>query len=288
MAADTTAIPRATWRGTGHFAERILLYSAHCGHNHLHRPPALGVADVLQARKRTLWQLLSVASDAGCLLQFVSLSLAMSGVLSSTAFSTMAIVTVIALVFSSMAGYALARLNFVGRGFLFNLILFTMTIPSMLTLVPLYIMVADFFGWSDNYLGIIAPSAISTLGIFWFRQFFLTLPQELFEAGRLDGLSDLGMLFGIAWPLSRGVVLMVGLLVFMQGWNDLLWPLMVEHAQDYQTASQVVALFVVGGQAGSHVTWQMAMAMVLGAPILIAYVFAQRHIVEGIATTGLK
>ena len=198
------------------------------------------------------------------------------------------VVTVIALIFSSMAGYALARLDFVGRTFFFNLILFTMTIPAMLTLVPLYILVADFFGWSDGYLGIIAPALVSTLGIFWFRQFFSTLPAELFEAGRMDGLSDLGMLFGIAWPLSKGVVLTVALLIFMQGWNDLLWPLVVEHAQTFQTASQVVALFVVGGQAGSHVTWQMAMAVVLGAPIVLAYIVAQRYIVESIATTGLK
>src|SRR5918911_1278629 len=193
------------------------------------------------------------------------------------------VVTVGVLIFSSMAGYALARLDFVGRGFLFNLILFTMTIPAMLTLVPLYILVATVFGWSDSYLGIIAPAIVSTLAIFWFRQFFRTLPVELFEAGRIDGLSDLGMLFRIAWPLSKGVVLMVAVLTFMNGWNDLLWPLVVEHDQNYHTAAQAVALFVISGQGGAHVTWQLAMAVVLAA-----YIVAQKHIVEGIATTGIK
>ncbi len=198
------------------------------------------------------------------------------------------IITVGALVFSSMAGYALARLTFVGRSFLFNLILFTMTIPSMLTLVPLYILIADFFGWGDSYQAIIAPALVSPLGIFLFRQFFSTLPAELFEAGRLDGLSDLSMLFRIAWPLSRGVVLTVAVLVFMTGWDDFLWPLVVEHDQNFQTASQAVGLFVRGGASNGNVTWDLAMATILALPVIGAYILTQRYFVEGIATTGLK
>ena len=196
------------------------------------------------------------------------------------------IVTVGALVFSSMAGYALARLQFIGRTFLFNLILFTMTIPAMLTLVPLYILIADFFGWGDSYQAIIAPALVSPLGIFLFRQFFSTLPAELFEAGRLDGLSDLSMLFRIAWPLSKGVVLTVAVLVFMSGWDDFLWPLVVEHDQNFQTATQVVGLFVRGG--GSNGTWDLAVATILALPVIVAYIFTQKYFVEGIATTGLK
>lgn len=198
------------------------------------------------------------------------------------------IVTIGALVFSSMAGYALARLQFLGRGFLFNLILFTMTIPSMLTLVPLYILIADFFGWGDSYQAIIAPALISPLGIFLFRQFFSTLPAELFEAGRLDGLTDLGMLFRIAWPLSKGAILTVAVLVFMTGWDDFLWPLVVEHDQNYQTATQAVGLFVRGGASNGYLTWQLAMATVLALPVIAIFVFGQRYFVEGIATTGLK
>src|ERR671938_926043 len=104
------------------------------------------------------------------------------------------VITVCSLVFSSMAGYALARLNFIGRNFLLNLLLFTMTIPAMLTLVPLYILVANFFGWSDSYMGIIGPALVSPLGIFLFRQFFSPLPAEVFEAGRIDGMSALAMI----------------------------------------------------------------------------------------------
>ncbi|MGH2346836.1 MAG: carbohydrate ABC transporter permease [Chloroflexota bacterium] len=198
------------------------------------------------------------------------------------------IVTIGALVFSSMAGYALARLQFLGRGFLFNLILFTMTIPSMLTLVPLYILIADFFDWGDTYQAIIAPALVSPLGIFLFRQFFRTLPVELFEAGRLDGLSDLGMLFRIAWPLSRGAIVTVAVLVFMTGWDDFLWPLVVEHDQNYQTATQAVGLFVRGGASNGYLTWQLAMATILALPVLAIFIFGQRYFVEGIATTGLK
>jgi len=198
------------------------------------------------------------------------------------------VITVCSLVFSSMAGYALARLSFIGRSVLLNLILFTMTIPAMLTLVPLYILVANVFGWSDSYMGIIGPALVSPLGIFLFRQFFSTLPGELFEAGRIDGMSDLGMLFRIAWPLSKGVVLTVGVLVFMQGWDDFLWPLVVEHDQAFQTASQTVGIFVTGGQGGAHQNWQMAMAVVLAIPVIVAYLIAQKQIVEGIVTTGLR
>jgi multiple sugar transport system permease protein len=198
------------------------------------------------------------------------------------------IVTVGAVIFSSMAGYALARMTFVGRSFLFNLILFTMTIPSMLTLVPLYILIADFFNWGDTYQAIIFPAIVSPLGIFLFRQFFSTLPVELFEAARIDGCTDFGMLFRIAWPLSKGVVLTVAVLVFMNGWDDFLWPLVVEHDQNFQTASQVVGLFVQGGQSGGHVPWQLAMACVLAAPVIVIFMFAQKYLVEGIATTGLK
>jgi len=198
------------------------------------------------------------------------------------------IVTVGALVFSSMAGYALARLQFLGRGFLFNLVLFTMTIPSMLTLVPLYILIADYFNWGDTYQAIIAPALVSPVGIFLFRQFFSTLPMELFEAGRLDGLSDLSMLFRIAWPLSRGAIVTVAVLVFMNGWDDFLWPLVVEHDQNYQTATQAVGLFVRGGASNGYLTWQLAMATVLALPVLAIFVFGQRYFVEGIATTGLK
>ncbi len=198
------------------------------------------------------------------------------------------VVTVGALIFSSMAGYALARLSFIGRTFLFNLILFTMTIPAMLTLVPLYILIADFFGWGDSYQAIIAPALVSPLGIFLFRQFFSTLPAEIFEAGRLDGLSDLSMLFRIAWPLSKGVVLTVAVLVFMSGWDDFLWPLVVEHDQNFQTATQVVGLFVRGGGSNGNVTWDLAVATVLALPVIVAYIFTQKYFVEGIATTGLK
>ena len=101
-------------------------------------------------------------------------------------------------------------------------------------------------------------------------------------------MSDLGMLFRIAWPLSKGVVLTVGVLVFMQGWDDFLWPLVVEHDQAFQTASQAVGIFVTGGQGGAHQNWQMAMAVVLAIPVIVAYLIAQKQIVEGIATTGLR
>src|SRR5690606_7850046 len=108
--------------------------------------------------------------------------------------------TLSVLVFSSIVGYALARLKFFGREFIFNVILLTMMIPGQLLLIPLYVLVVN-FGWTDSYQGLIVPGMISAFGIFMFRQNFKTIPQELIDAARVDGSSELTILFRIIWPL---------------------------------------------------------------------------------------
>ena len=189
--------------------------------------------------------------------------------------------------FSSMAGFALARSSFRGRSLIFNLALATMMIPAQLTLIPLYTMMVK-FGWVNSYLALIVPALVSSYAVLLFRQFFLSIPQALIEAARLDGCSDWRILYAIVFPLARPVVMTVGLLTFMGVWNDVLWPLMVIREQELMTMPQMVTLFAVGGQAEARLGVQLAAATLLAVPVVVAYVFLQRHLIESIASSGMK
>jgi multiple sugar transport system permease protein len=136
------------------------------------------------------------------------------------------IVTASVVLFGSMVGYALSRLRFPGREMIFNLALATMMIPAQLTLIPLYTMIVK-FGWVNSYLALIVPAMMSSYAVLLFRQFFLSIPQSLIEAARLDGCSDWRILFTIVYPLSKPAIMTVAILTFMGVWNDVLWPLMV-------------------------------------------------------------
>jgi multiple sugar transport system permease protein len=191
------------------------------------------------------------------------------------------------LIFSSIVGYALSRLQFFGREFIFNVILLTMMIPGQLLLIPLYILIVQ-FGWTDSYQGIIVPGMISAFGIFMFRQHFKTVPQDLLDAARVDGASDLVILFGIIWPLSVPVLITVGIFSFMGGWNDFLWPAIVNRDLQYQTLTQMVTLYGIGGQAGGQLGVIMASTMIAVLPMIIVYLVFQRYYLEGVASTGVK
>lgn len=196
-------------------------------------------------------------------------------------------VTLSAVLFGSIVGYALARLKFVGRELIFGVILFTMVIPFQITLIPMYILMVK-FGWVDTYLSLIVPGMISTFGILLFRQFFMDIPQDLIDAARIDGCSDIKILFRIFFPLSKPVIITVGILSFMGSWNDVLWPLIVVRVRELMTMPQMVTIFKVGGQAESQIGAQLAAAALLAIPIVIVYSFFQRYFIESMATTGLK
>ena len=190
-------------------------------------------------------------------------------------------------VFGSMVGYALARLEFVGRRTLYLLILFTMMIPFQIVLIPQYILMVK-LGWTDTYLSLIAPTMMSAFGIILFRQFFMAVPQALIDAARIDGCSELTILFRIIWPLSSPVIITVALLTFMTNWNEVLWPLMVvrERSLDDHAA----------GRAHVYDRRRSGIAARLPArrgdpsrlPVIIAYAFFQRYFIESMASTGLK
>jgi multiple sugar transport system permease protein len=197
------------------------------------------------------------------------------------------VVTSSVVVFGSLVGYALSRLQFRGREMIFNLALATMMIPAQLTLIPLYTMMVK-FGWVNSYLALIVPAMMSSYAVLLFRQFFLSIPQSLIEAARLDGCSDWRILFTIVYPLSKPAIMTVAILTFMGVWNDVLWPLMVIRNPDLMTMPLMVTLFTVGGQAEAHLGVQLAAAMLLALPVIVAYVFLQRYLIESIASSGMK
>lgn len=196
-------------------------------------------------------------------------------------------VTLGVIIFSSMIGYSLARLNFRGKSLLFALILFTMTLPFQITLIPQYILMVK-FKWTETFLALIVPYLVNTFAIILFRQHFLTIPQDLVDAARIDGCSEFHILFRIFWPLSVPAIITVGIITFMTVWNEVLWPLIVIHERNLMTMPQIVTIFVVGGQAEGLMGVKLAAATLLALPIIIAYSVFQRYFIESMASSGLK
>ena len=197
------------------------------------------------------------------------------------------IVTSGVLVFCSMIGYALSRLHFWARDVIFYIVLFTMMIPFQIILIPLYILMVK-FGWVNSYLALIVPWMVSALGIVLFRQYFQSVPQDVIDAARIDGCGELRIIFQVIWPLSVPALITVGILTFMTTWNEVLWPLIVIRETNLMTMPQLVTIFAVGGQAEAQLGVQLAAAMLLALPVIIAYTFFQKYFIESMATTGFK
>ncbi len=196
-------------------------------------------------------------------------------------------ITASVLVFSSMVGYALSRLRFRGRHLMFAIILLTMMIPFQLTMIPLYVLMVKLH-WTDTYFALIVPAMMNGFGILLFRQFFHSIPQALIDAARVDGLNDFQILFKIVWPLSKPILITVGIITFMNTWNEVLWPLIVIRDQSLMVMPQMVTLFAVGGMAEAQMGVKLASALLMALPVIIAYVFFQRYFIESMASSGLK
>ena len=196
-------------------------------------------------------------------------------------------VTASVVIFGSIVGYALAKLHFAGRRLLYILILFTMMIPFQIVLIPQYVLIVK-LGWTDSYLGLIAPTMMSAFSITLFRQFFQSIPSALIDAARIEGCSELRIVFSVVWPLSRPVLITVAILTFMTSWNEVLWPLMVVRERSLMTMPQLVTLFTIGGEAESQLGAVLAAATLLSLPVIVAYAFFQRYFIESMASTGLK
>ena len=148
------------------------------------------------------------------------------------------------LVLGILAGYALAQLRFRGRGLLFGFMLLVLMVPFQLLIIPLYVIIVRNYGLGNSYLGMIAPFAINSTAVFVFRQYFLQVPKELFDAARIDGANELRVLTRIALPLVRPAVLTAMLLTFIGPWNEFLWPFLITKQQSLQPLAVALANYI--------------------------------------------
>jgi multiple sugar transport system permease protein len=195
-------------------------------------------------------------------------------------------ITAAVLVFGSMTAYAMARLEFRGRPLLNAATVAVLLVPGQLTLIPLYTLIVQ-LGWIDSYTALIVPYLLNATAILMLRQFFLQIPQSLIDSARMDGMSELRILFTIFWPLARPALAIVAIFTFMGSWNEVLWPLLVVREQHLMTLPQLLTVFALGGGAGS-IGVSLASAMVLVVPVVAAYMFLQRYFIESMAGSGIK
>jgi multiple sugar transport system permease protein len=194
------------------------------------------------------------------------------------------------LVFGVLAGYALARLRYRGRGTLFAAMLLLQVVPFQLLVIPLYVQIVRGYGLADSYLGMILPFAINSIAVFVFRQFFLQLPAELFEAARIDGASEIRVLRSVALPLVRPAVLTATLLTFIGPWNEFLWPFLVTKQAGKQPLAVSLANYIstTASAATNPYGAILAGACVLAGPAVLLFVAFQRHFVSSDLGSGVK
>ncbi len=195
-------------------------------------------------------------------------------------------VTVFNLLFCSMLGYALAKLTFVGKNVIFLLVLATLMIPSAVTLVPLFVLMSK-LGLVNTLTAVILPEAAQGFGVFLMRQFMLGIPDELLEAGRMDGASEFFLFWKVVLPLCTPALATLTILQFLGSWNDFLWPLIVLTNDRKYNLPVALATFAVG-QHVSDDGLLLAGAVVVVLPVIIVFLLLQRYFTQGIAMTGLK
>jgi multiple sugar transport system permease protein len=180
--------------------------------------------------------------------------------------------------------YALAKLRFRGRDTLFSAVLIGLLIPPQALAIPHFVML-HLFGLLDTYAALILPWAISTLGIFLMRQFFRTVPDELIDAARLDGLGEFEIIWRIMLPTAVPALAAFGIFSVVAHWNDLFWPLIAVRSEELSTPALGILLFR-DDEAGQFVGPLMAAAVIVAAPLVLAFLFAQRRFIDGISFTA--
>ncbi|MEH2081755.1 MAG: carbohydrate ABC transporter permease [Nostoc sp.] len=194
-------------------------------------------------------------------------------------------VTLLNLLLNSMAGYALARLRFVGKRFWFFLILAVLAVPTQITLIPTFLILKA-IGWLNSYQGMIVPSMINATFIFMMRQFFVNFPKELEEAAQLDGLNTFGIFRHIVLPLAKPALAAQAVFVFMGSWNNFLLPIVILF--DPEMFTLPLGLNTFKGQYISYWNYIMAASMVFTLPVLGIYAFFNRYFIQSVTFTGGK
>lgn len=190
------------------------------------------------------------------------------------------------MVFCSMLGYALAKLDFPGKRAVFAVVLGTLMVPGVVTFVPLFVLTTN-VGLTNTLPGMILPFLAGPFGVFLMRQFIASLPDELIQAARIDGAGELRIFFSIILPLCGPAVATLGVLTFLTSWNNFLWPLVVATSEDKYTLPVALALYAVGQNATKY-GLLLAGSVVVVIPVLVVFLVLQRRIMQGIAMTGIK
>ena len=193
--------------------------------------------------------------------------------------------TLSGLFFCSLIGYTLTRMRFPGRQVIFILILSTLMVPTEMLVIPWFVMSSD-FGWINTFWGIAFPGLMPAFGVFLMRQFFQTLPRDLFDAARVDGIGEFGLFWRIGLPLVKPALAALGIFAFIGNWSAFLWPLIIAKSASMRTIPVGIALF--SGEAGT--AWNLIMAANALAiiPVLLVFFVFQKQIIEGVVLTGTK
>ena len=194
------------------------------------------------------------------------------------------------IVFGLLAGYALAVMHFRGRQTVLSGVILVLVIPFQLLQIPLYVLIVRGYGLGDTYIGMILPFAINSTAVFIFRQFFLQLPKELFEAARIDGAGEMGTMLRVAIPLARPAILNAVLLTFIGPWNEFLWPFLVTKQQDMQPFAVALANYMnnVAGRATNPDGSNMAGGVLLAIPPVVLFLIFQKHFTSANIGSGVK
>ena len=193
-------------------------------------------------------------------------------------------VTLITVVISALAAYGLSRTRFRGRALLMSVIIASIVVPAQILIVPLF---QQMLSWNlvDTYLGVILPQVLHPVMVYILVKFFDAIPDELEDAARIDGAGALRIFWNIVLPLSRGILAAVAIFVFIGAWNNFLWPFIV--INDPGLMTMPVGLQTVESAYGVQYAQNMASAMLAALPLLSVFIFFQRQIIKGVATTGL-
>lgn len=194
-------------------------------------------------------------------------------------------VTILSVLLASMSGYAFAKLRFRGRDRLFGVMLSALVIPPQVGMLPLFLMMKKLH-LVNTYWGAIIPSLVTVFGIFLIRQSMLSIPQELLEAARIDGASELRIFWSVVLPLARPILATLATFMFMTMWNDFMWPLIILSDQSHYTLPVAVANLV--GEHQLDVELMMAGSVVTVLPVLLLFVFLQRYYIAGIMAGSVK
>lgn len=199
-------------------------------------------------------------------------------------------VILLTLLLGFLAGYALARLEFRGRGVIFTLLLLTLVLPFQLLMIPMYVLVVRYYGLADSYVGMIIPFAINGTAVFIFRQFFRSIPNDIYEAAEIDGASQLQILLRIAIPMARPAILTAIIVTFIGPWNEFLWPFLITKERTMQPLAVALANFINTLQAtiANPFGAILAGATVLSVPAVVLFLAFQRHFVQTNLGSGIK